>query len=137
MGYPFRFYWVWRQACCLDCSVYFEVKIEYKKRPDQERRRLAFYHVVKQEERNGKGLVSPGQGLGSFLELELGGWLELVLPGVGLMIWNLSLPKWQTQTQQFLKISLAESQGLICVELLSCELFTFILSGKECQEEPP
>lgn len=30
-----------------------------------------------------------------------GSGLELVLLGVGLMIWSLNLPKWLTQTQQF------------------------------------
>ena len=45
---------------------------ENKERPYQDRRRLTFYHAVEQQESNGpgEGPVSPGQGLGSFLEEE-------------------------------------------------------------------
>ena len=46
------------------------MRMENKERPYQDRRRLTFYHAVEQQERNGpgEGPVSPGQGLGSFLE---------------------------------------------------------------------
>lgn len=71
-----------------------------------------------------------GQG-----ELPGGGWLELVLPGLGRMIWSLSLPKWLTQTQQFLIISLTENQELIYVEGLSLDLFNVMGSVKEYQDK--
>lgn len=57
-----------------------------------------------------------------------GGWLELVLLGIGLMIWSLCLPIWQTQTQQFLMVNLAKSKELIFVEL-----FSLVLFRAECQ----
>lgn len=73
-----------------------------------------------------------GQG-----ELPGGGWLALVLPGVGRVIQSLSLPRWLTQTQQFLIITLTDCQELIYIKHLSLEFFNVLGNVTEYQDEPP
>lgn len=68
-------------------------------------------------------------------ELPGGGGLKLGRPGGGCAVWSLCVHNEQTQSQGFLRVSLAGIQELTSMQLLCSELFHFILSGKGCQEE--